>query len=43
VTTIDRTDPDPSLFKIPEGYTVMDMPSAFDRPHPTSQPAQPQQ
>jgi hypothetical protein len=43
VTTIDRTDPDPSLFKIPEGYTVMDMPSAFDRPHPTSQPAKPQQ
>lgn len=40
LTTIDRSDPDPSLFKVPEGYTVMDMPSAFDRSHATSQPEQ---
>jgi hypothetical protein len=38
LTTVDRSDPDPELFKVPQGYTVMDMPSPLDRSHTTSQP-----
>jgi len=34
LTNIDRTDPDPSLFKVPEGYTVVELPRL-----PTAAPA----
>jgi hypothetical protein len=43
LTTVDRSDPDPALFKVPEGYTVMDTPSPSDRSHTSDPPARPPQ
>jgi hypothetical protein len=40
LASIDRSDPDPALFKVPEGYTVMDMPSGLERSHISGQPVQ---
>lgn len=40
LTAVNRSEPDPELFKIPEGYTVVDRSSPFDRSHPASEPEQ---
>jgi hypothetical protein len=40
LTTVDRSDPDPELFKVPQGYTVMEMPSISDRSHVSGESGQ---